>query len=870
MRYESGAILGPYEIIGAIGAGGMGEVYRARDARLKREVAIKVLPRELSRDRERLERFEREAHSASALNHRNIVTIHDISSRDEEAFLVMELIRGESLRAILGRGPLPLKRLIAVATGIADGLAAAHAAGIVHRDLKPENVMVTSDGTPKILDFGLAKQAVPVSETSSSTEMKVSRSGVVMGTAAYMSPEQARGERVDFRTDHFSLGMILQEMATGHHPFARPSGIETLSAIINDEPPPLGDAFPEPFSAIVERCLAKNPADRYGSTFDLAHDLRRLGMHSNRHAARDRPGPPRRQRWALAAAVVIAVLLVAAALSLRRGSGPPADSFQTSIAIAEVAHVIRGEVALPLALSPNGRFLVVGGMDADGLPALWLRNLNSGATRRIAQNAFSVGWSADSSAIAFFADGKLKTVPAEGGPARTVCDAKPESTPSWHGDTILYGQYSTEPGIYRVSAAGGKPERIVAPDTKHLGLPWWPYFLPDGERFLYLTLMQPPGQGDIQHELRIGSLDGSEPRTVSSSIHSRAVYANGHLLFVREGTLLAQPFDPGGGELIGQPSPLVDGLHYFRNTGLAAFSVSQTGVLAWRLAAPTSRLVWLDRSGLESGEVARGLFHPDGRLSPEGQRYAVGVIDPKLGVSDIWVYELARNSSERVTFRVLDEKAPVWAPDGQTIYYRSDGGGGPPDIFRWSPGSDEGKVFYGGPSIEEPADISPDGRFMLFVDHRQIAFGDIHVLPLQPPLAPRTFVATPFNEMSPRFSPDGRFVAYQSDLSGRPEVYVRPFDGPAASTRISMSGGTRPRWGRDGKELFFLAPAGRLMSAAMSGGTADGAPRLIFQAADIVDFDPSPDGSRFLVQLQERTSEPPIQLLTNWPGRLAR
>ncbi|HSP14989.1 MAG TPA: protein kinase [Thermoanaerobaculia bacterium] len=859
MRLEAGSRLGPYEISGAIGAGGMGEVYRARDTRLGREVAIKILPHEVSGDRDRLARFEREARSSSALNHPNIVTIHDFTTHDAEAWLVMELILGESLRVLLSRGALPLKKLLSIGAGIADGLAAAHAAGIVHRDLKPENVMITSDGTPKILDFGLVKNFGMAEATNSPTEVHVSRDGTILGTAAYMSPEQARGEEVDFRSDQFSLGLILYEMATGKNPLRRASPMETLAAILKDDAPPLGAEFPEPFVWIVERCLAKNPAERYGSTTDLAYELRRWRDRGDRQIATLRA----QTKWGPIIAGALAIVL-AIGVVLWRPAEKLAEPIQTSVATPEIANVFLGEVAVPIALSPDGRYLIVYGADADDSSGLWLHDLRSGATRQIAEKTFSAAWSSDSKAIAYLADGKLKTVPVDGGPARTVCDAPPEGTSTWHGDTILFVQYSKDPGIYRVNAAGGTPELIVRPEK---GLAWWPQLLPDGKHFLYLVFR--PMARDFGHELRIGSLDGGTPKTLSSTIDSRAMYANGNLLFVRDGTLLAQPVDIDKARFTGEPKPIVDRVHYFFNTGLAAFSVSENGVLAWRAAARNSRLVWLDRSGVELSVIGSGVFQTDGRLSPDGHRYAVGIVDPKHGASDVWVYDLNRDSSERVTFRPLDEKAPVWAPDGRTIYYRSDGAGGPPNIFRWTSEAEGGKVYYRGPGVQEPQDVSPDGKWLLFVDQRQARAGDINILPLSPSGPARPFVATPFNESSPRFSSDGQWVAYQSDVSGQPEVYVRPFEGSVVTTRLSKDGGTRPRWSRDGKELYYLAPGGRLMVVPISAGVSTAAPHLLFEAAYAVDFEPAADGSRFVVQLEEPSTEPPVHLLINWPSRLA-
>jgi serine/threonine protein kinase len=856
MRLQPGARLGQYEIASPIAAGGMGEVYRARDTRLGREVAIKVLPEELNRDAQRLARFEREARSSSALNHPNIITIHDFTSTDGESWLVMELVRGESLRDVIARGPLPVRKVLAIASGIADGLAAAHAAGLVHRDLKPENVMITSEGTAKILDFGLAKSFAILDATNTPTDVQVSRAGVVLGTATYMSPEQARGEAVDFRTDQFSLGLILYEMATGKNPFKRATPVETMAAILNDEVPRLeGQLGP-----IVERCLQKSPADRYGSTVDLAHDLKHVSG-----APATSPVTTRRKTWwpliAGAAAVVAAIVIA----SWRRPS--PGLALQAAIPTPEIASVIRDEVALPVALSPNGENLVVYGTDVDGIPVLWLYNLRSGASRQIGENAFSLGFSRDGKSIAYFSGGKLKTVPIDGGPGRIVCDARPEGTPPWSGDTILYVQYSTSPpGIYGVSVSGGKPHIVVGPRSDPPSLPWWPQFLPDGKHFLYLTIEQSrintPG-----HQLLLGSIDGSPARKIPLAVDSRVVFASGQLLFVRDGTLLAQAFDPDAGRVTGEAKPIVSGVHYFANTGLAAFAASDNGVLAWRIAKPKSRLAWVDRTGVELRTIARDLLHPLGRISPDGRRYAAAITHPKLGTNDIWFYDLDRDSSERVTFKGHDE-APVWAPDGKTIYFRSDGNAGPPDIFRLNLGEDETSVVYSGPGVQEPHDVSRDGKWMLFLEQGPARAGDIYALPLVPPGRPRAWAATPFNEQSPRFSPDGRWVAYESNVSGRPEVYIRAFEGSELPNRISRDGGAGPRWRGDGKELFFVERGGRVMSAAMNGGASVGAPKMLFQSADIVNLETT-DGSRFLIQVEERTADPPVHVLVDWPARVA-
>ena len=870
MRLTSGAVLGPYEISGPIGAGGMGEVYRARDTRLGRYVALKILPTELTKDPDRLARFEREARSLSSLNHPNIVTIHDVGVGDDESYLVMELIQGESLREVIARGPVPLRKLVPIASGIASGLAAAHEAGTVHRDLKPENVMITGDGTAKIVDFGLAKATRASSD--SATEVKMTAAGMVVGTATYMAPEQARGDRVGIESDQFALGLILYEMATGRHPFRRENPYETVTAILHDEPPPLDGSFPEPFTWLVHRCLAKDPAERYASTTDLSRDISALRDRTSSGTGNARGTAPavRSRRWGWIAAAVLALVAVAAliALTTRRQPEGITAPLHFDIATPEV-DVATGEVAVPVALSPNGRQVVTFGRGVEGTNELWLYDLGTRESRLIARNGFGPAWSDDGKGIAFFADGKLKTVPAAGGPETVVCDASPEGTPAWYGHTILFARYSggaEQAGLYRVSAAGGTPERVIKAHSSpgSARLPWWPHFLPGGQRFLYVVFMNTPGAMD--HQVMLGSLDGGAPQMVGR-ISSRVVFANDHLLYARDGALMAQPFDLDSGRLTGEPTPLVDRIQYLRNTATAAFSVSDNGVLAWRSARHPTRLTWVDRAGFDLGTIATDLFGVDGRLSRDGDRYAAGVVDPKLGASDIWIHDLIRGTAERITSEITDQKAPVWALDGQSVYYRTDGNLGPPDIFLLHTGSDARTEIHRGPAVEHPEDLSPDGKWLLFTTLVHIT-SDIHALPVDPPGKPRPIAATDFNETGPRFSPDGKWVAYSSDVSGRSEVYVRPFETSGAPMRLSRDGGTRAQWSRDGKELFFLGPAGRVMSVPFDG--TFGAPRMLFQNASAISFEPHPDGKRFLLHLDDASGGIPIQILLNWPSLLNR
>lgn len=853
MRLGSGSRLGPYEISAAIGAGGMGEVYRAHDTHLGRDVAIKVLPQELTNDRERLTRFEREARSASALNHPNIVTIHDFSSTDGDTWLVMELIRGESLRDAISRGPMPLKKVIAIATGIADGLAAAHRAALVHRDLKPENIMLTADGVPKILDFGLAKSADIPDHTHAPTAPQITRAGVVMGTATYMSPEQARGESVDFRTDQFSFGIIVYEMLTGRNPFRRASPADSLAAILNDDPPPLDD----PLGWIVARCLDKNPDNRYGATSDLAHDLHRLTAAPSVSAVH-RSG---RVWWvaAVAAIAIFAALLLALFVRPKPAAMPAMDVAMPTPSIDEIAF---GEILPPVTISPDGQLVVVAGTAADGIDRLWLTELRSGQTRPIggSEHAHGVAFSPDSRSIAFSASGKIKTIAVDGGPARVICDVIPPGQLTWSGDTILFSQPA---GIDRVSSSGGAPQNIVPVNPAHPeDVSMWPEFLPDGRHFLYLATTH--SHSDLAHRLMLASIDGGAAAQVGS-IESRTLFADGYLIFVRDGTLLAQRFDPDSRKLSGEARPLTDDVFFFQSTGLVAAGVSNSGLLVWRSSRRPSREVWLDRVGTASGSVGEAVF-AGGRISPDGNRYAAAVVDRKEGTGDLWIFDLAQQTSQRLTFQSVDEVNPVWSADGKSLYYRCDVLG-PPDVFRWKLGDDHGSLVYRGPAIEQPEDASPDGKSLLIVSYNRAVGHRIFVVPLDHPSDVRPFSTEPFNDASPRFSPDGRWVAYESDASGRPEIYVRPFGG-GLPVPISSDGGTKPRWRSDGLELFFLAPRGRLMSVTMRGGAAAGAPKMLFQANDLVDFEPTANGSRFLAQIQRRPLDPPVHLLVSWRARI--
>ncbi len=875
MSLTPGTRLGSYEITGPLGAGGMGEIYRARDAKLARDVAIKILPSEFSADRDRLTRFEQEARSASALNHPNIVTIYDVGRTDSVSYISMELVQGQTLRDLLAGGALTTRRLLALGAQIADGLARAHEAEIVHRDLKPENLMVTRDGHLKILDFGLAKvvAAVEAEMSQQPTAAEPTGPGVVLGTVGYMSPEQASGRPVDFRSDQFSFGTILYEMATGKRAFSRGSAPETMAAIIREEPEPLGrfvHGVPAPLRWIIDRCLAKEPNERYASTLDLARDLAHLRDHvlevtdeGSAEALRRRPG------WPATVWIGVLMLTVFSALivGIRWRKPTPGPPVQFTVAIP-------GEpVGSRMTLSPDGSHLAIETFSR-GQRRIYLRRLDSEETVELTGAVGGAGhfWSPDSRHLAFWGDGKLKKIPVTGGPAVELCEALVTAPGAWNRDgTILFPCRDDPRGLYRVSEEGGKAVPVTActpAEENHKG----PWFLPDGRRFLY-HVNSMPGAANTR-ELRIGSLASKESRTVTR-LDSRAEYSpTGHLVYAREGALFAQRFDERRALLLGEPIPLAENISYFLNTADGEFSVSQTGVLAYREKASLFRIAWLTRSGEETGQLGEPAYHGGFRISPDGARVALAIRDSRSGTGDLWLFELERGVSTRLHSDPVHEFTPVWAPGGARLLYGSDRQG-PPDIYETTIGLTPGgeQVLLEQSGLQQPEDISRDGGLLVYTNSERWPNSDIWVLPLAGERRPIPWARTRFTEASPRISPDGRWIAYESDESGVPEIYVAMTQGGGGKKRISPAGGRRPRWRADGRELYYIGPGDFIMAAAVApGGTLGvGAPAPLFRVAGVTTFEVVADGSRFLVSSPSDPSQgSQVTVMVNWTAALKR
>lgn len=879
MPLSAGSKLGPYGIVAPLGAGGMGEVYRARDTLLDREVAIKVLPEAVAADPERLARFEREAKALAALNHPHIATIYGLTEPGGVRALVMELVPGETLRT-----PLPIETALGYAKQIAEALEAAHEKGITHRDLKPANIMITPDGDVKVLDFGLASvsPAAGQSDATHSPTMTIAatQAGVLLGTAAYMSPEQAAGKPVDKRADIWSFGVVLWEMLAGGRLFHGETVSHTLADVLRapidfDGVP---NQTPAAIRQLLRRCLERDAKRRLRDIGEA-----RIAIEealSRPEGAQQPPGAATRPRAILPWAVAAVLGLAAAVFGLLhfRQTLPRQTAINATLLPPDGAEFAFGSsFGLP-SLSPDGNFIVYGAKAKEGQTMLWLRRLDAGTSQPLAGTEIAEFpfWSPDSRWVAFGRMGKLKKIDIQGGPPVTICDfAGDFRGGSWSGRGVIVFATNAGPGarLWRVSDAGGTPAPAAPPAKTNEVYPW---FLPDGTHFLY-TFQQ---AGDIP--VSVGSLDEpAKPGKIVAHAQSNAVYAQGHLLYLRESTLMAQPFDAKRLETTGEPAALAEGVPTFVQPSRGAgFTVSASGLLAYSesSALGKDRILWKDRQGNVLGNV--GEPRPEIAnlaLSPDGRRLAVGMVAGNGVISyNIWIYDLVRGIPTRFTFGPAEEIEPVWSPDGSTIYFHRSSA----IVRKASNGAANAQVVLSDSANEIPSSISPDGKLLLYFRHGPKATGwDLWVLPLTPLAGggnrqPRVFLQTPFNEVAGRFSPDGRWVAYQSDESGQYEVYVTPFPGPGERHRISSGGGKDPRWRRDGKELFYVSGSGQLYAAQLN--TANGA--LDVQVQKLFDgislhngsYEVASEGRKFLVVGSALASPPPLTLIVNWTSALRK
>jgi eukaryotic-like serine/threonine-protein kinase len=890
MPLTAGSKLGPYEIVGPLGAGGMGEVYRARDTRLGRDVAIKILPAQLSADLVRKQRFEREAKTISSLNHPNICTLYDIGSQDDVDYLVMECVDGETLAKRLEKGALPLEQVLKIGAQIADALDKAHRAGIVHRDLKPGNIMLTGTGA-KLLDFGLAKPAAALVSgatlTTAVPTTPVTQEGTIVGTFQYMSPEQVEGREVDGRSDIFSLGAVLYEMLTGNRAFEGKSQLSVASAILEKEPSPINSVRPLTPLALdyaVRKCLAKVPEERWQSASDLASQLKWIGESGSQGAA---PAPAVAQtktRERLAWLVALMGVLAAAMLGFLHWNRSPENARVIRSyfkAMPNSSFLFKGQQSAGFALSPDGLRLAYVGQTADGKALLWVRPIDSLQAQPLVgtEEAGYPFWSPDSRYIGFFAGGKLKKIDALGGPPLILCDAPNPRGGAWNqSDVILFTPNINSP-LFRVSASGGTATPVTSPDpSKGEVTNRWPQFLPDGKHFLYLTGSFFGLKENPSNSLVIGSLDSKESKFLMH-VYTGAMYASGHILFLRRDTLMAQSFDTKRLELTGEAFAIADPVLEDELTLRSIFSASQNGLLAYLEGTGGSdrELIWVDRAGKKVGAVPGQDAYSSPRISPDGKSVAFTLSSSGF---DIWSYDLARGVKTRLTFGAASGLAylfPVWSPDGQRIAYISVRAGQFGFYQKPADGSGSEELLLEPTSyVRYINDWSPDAKFLAFQDYRQGAAG-VFVLPLSGDRKPYPLLQSDFTTLRSAFSPDGKWLAYCSNESGDLKVYVVPFPGPGGKWQVSSGGGDYPRWRRDGKELFYLSLDNKMMAAEVKSSAssfATGAVKPLFEIRPyrslVGAYDVTPDGQRFILAYEPGQPNAAITLVENWDAELKK
>ncbi len=886
MTLAQGTRLGPYEILAPVGAGGMGEVYRARDTRLDRTVAVKVLSSHLSDNPEIRQRFDREARTISQLSHPHICALHDVGHQDGIDYLVMEFLEGETMTDRLSRGPLPAEGVLRYGIEIADALDKAHRQGIVHRDLKPGNIMLTKSGV-KLVDFGLAKLAA-VSPANSSVSilqtqagMNLTQEGTILGTFQYMAPEQLEGAEADARSDIFAFGAVLYEMATGQKAFSGKSQASLIAAILGSEPAAISTVAPmtpPALDRVVKTCLAKDPDDRWQTAHDVMLQLKWIAEGGSQAGV---PAPlvaRRRSRerlaWSVAAVLALATVALAAALLARPRSVPRLVRSSLLPPEKTTYHFV-SDAAGPPALSPDGLQIAFTARETSGKTFLWVRSLDSLTARELAgtEGAMYPFWSPDGRHIGFFAGGKLKKIEAAGGPALALCDAADARGGTWSRDgVILFEPHFREP-LSRISANGGKVAAVTKFDearreTTHR----FPLFLPDGKHFLYEAASHTVGTDSELHAIYLGSLDGALPKLVVNA-RSKPLYAAGHILFVRQKTLMAQPFDAGSGKLSGEPVPIVGNVQEDPGFFTAVFSVSDNGVLAYQEAGGSVdqfQLTWFDRTGkkLDALGSKGNIWNP--RISHDGRRVVYTIGDP----GDLWLEDLSRHVATRITFDPADDNNAAWSPDDSRIFFMSMRTGGGDIYGKSASGTGSDELLFSSSSVKPPGSFSPDGHYMLFSALNPKTKWDLELLSL-PERKVTAFLKTDFDENQGEFSPDGRWIAYASNESGRYEVYVQPFPGPGGKWQISVAGGSMPVWRRDGKEIFYLAADRKVMAVPVRIGDAfePGTPVALFEARlkDDPDrhYDVSADGQRFLLTtpLGDETA-PPITLVQNWTSLL--
>lgn len=886
MSLSPGARLGPFQIVSLLGAGGMGEVYRARDLRLDRTVALKVLAADLAGGPDERARFEREARAIASLTHPHICTLYDVGHHEGTEFLVMELLEGPTLAARLESGPLPLREAITCATQVASALAAAHRLGLVHRDLKPANIILTRSGA-KLLDFGLAKlRAERPTGIEGLTRTSVTVEGTILGTLHYMAPKQLEGREVDERADIFAFGVVLFEMLTGKRAFDGASQAGVIAAILH-EPPPSVTALVNEATPALERllttCLAKGPDDRWSSAHDVWLQLKAF------EAAPDRPaGTPdsagvdghkagsARQRlpWAIAALATFAALITGAwAWSSSRVPATESRADVLSILPSDDTSLDYREAAQ---ISPDGRLIAFVATDRAGHTGLHVRSRESLDVRLLpgTDEATMPFWAPDSQRLGFFAQGQLKTVALGGGAPQTLARAAVPRGGTWSvDDVILFVGVPSEPP-YRVAAAGG--EAVNVPIAPVEGLPegrWFPSFLPDGRHYLYLALSEEDRRGGT---IRVGSIDAPESQDLMAS-RTSAAYSAGFLLFRREATLMAQPFDAAGRRLAGPPVPVAEDVGFNAITYQGLFSGADTGDLVYQGLRARSEPVWFDRQGRRLGAVLPPGDYSTICLTPDARQVVYESADPVSGNVDIWVVDSDGGAPSRLTFNQAIDFYPVCGPTREEVVFSSLRDGAP-NLYRLplaTPGAET--LLLDSPAPKLASDWSSDGRLVVYSVLNRVSGWDIEVMPLDG--GPRlTFAGSPAQERFGRLSTDRRWMTYVSNETGTSEVYVRPFPEGSGRWQVSRGGGQQPQWRADGRELYYVAPDRRLIAVEVVVGAAGlsvGRSQVLFDTKLMgwertgagALYAATPDGQRFVVNTATDVVAP-VTLIRQWAAAI--
>jgi eukaryotic-like serine/threonine-protein kinase len=877
MMLASGTKLGPYEITGAIGAGGMGEVYRARDTRLERIVAVKILPDHLSDRAELRERFEREARTVASLNHPHICVLHDVGHQDGTDFLVMEYVEGETLAERLKKGRLPLEQVLQYAIEIADALDRAHRKGITHRDLKPGNIMLTKSGT-KLLDFGLAKLRGPQPELANLSALPTEGSnltaqGSMVGTLQYMAPEQLEGKEADARTDIFAFGVVVYEMATGKKAFEGKSQASLIAKILETDPPPISSLqpmTPPALDRVVKTCLAKEPDERWQTASDLCRELKWIAESGSMHGVASPVAVPAGKNWlktALWSGVALAACIIVGlgAWVLKPAAPKPVTRFAMALSPGQRLDLTRSAIAI----SPDGTRLVYSAGPGNITAQLYLRALDGLEAHALlgTQGGANPLFSPDGQWIVFTAGGRLLKVPVNGG---TPVDLNPSSSlitaffgASWGSQGKIAVASSAAGPIEQVSDIGGNLQPLTQVDKSELSHRW-PEFLPGGKGLLFMA-----APGGTNTKIVAQSLTTGERREVVQGGLFPRYAPSGHLVYAQGTNLMAVPFDVRRLVTTGTAVPVIEGILQAAPNGFSQYAFSSSGTLIYLsggVQAAASKLVWVDRKGAEQPLGAPPHNYVLPKISPDGKRVAVGIEEAD---SQIWIYDVGRDTLTRLTFEGSSNIDPLWTPNGKRIVFKGAG-----NRLFWQPadGSAGAEALTNSElsANNVPGSWTPDGQVLTFLEVNPKTGFDVYTLSLTD-RKPQPFINTPSLETAPRFSPDGHFIAYTSDESGRLEIYVRQYPGPGGKWQISTQGGTEPVWNPKGRELFYRSGKKMMAVDVTTQGTfsAD-KPRMLFEdpyvptPRSFADYDVSPDGQHFLMLKANEQAQSEIDVVLNW------